>query len=230
MHVSPSPDTSLSLEQAREEVAYATKALALTSERMSMKLATESEVSQAENAKTRAQGMLDNLLARGLSKPTDIQAAEDGIVTSLVWSPGSIVSAGTPLVQVVPIGKLQVVMWIEAEEISDLSSGQEVVLSPVERGLHLPATGVIRTIAHQVDATTRLVEVTVNLTGDGLLLGQYVRGRVRVDSPPAMLVARSALLETSDGIVLFTVDQGIAHEPAALLGVVVAETDGVDVG
>lgn len=44
-------------------------------------------------------------------------------MTESLWSPGSIVSAGTPLVRVVPIGQLQAVLWVEAEDVGNLAVG-----------------------------------------------------------------------------------------------------------
>lgn len=58
MRVSPSPDAALALEQAREDAAYATRALELAQQRMSMKLTTESEVEMARDAQSRAQARL----------------------------------------------------------------------------------------------------------------------------------------------------------------------------
>lgn len=208
MRVSPSPDAALALEQAREDAAYVNRALELANQRLSMKLATESEVEQARNAKVRTQAMLDSLQARGVAGPTDIVSAEDGIVTHSSWSPGSIVPAGTPLVRVAPIGQLQVVLWIEAEEIGHLSIGKKVAIAPVERGQHPQAHGLIRTIAHAVDATTRLVEVTVSLIDDGLLLGQFVHGSIQADSNHGLLVPHGALLATPEGPAVFTIENG----------------------
>jgi membrane fusion protein, multidrug efflux system len=208
MRVSPSPDAALALEQAREDAAYAIRVLELAQQRMSMKLATESEVEMARNAQSRAQAMLDSLLARGVTGPTDIAADEDGVVTESLWSPGSIVPAGTPLVRVVPIGQLQAVLWVEAEDVGPLSMGKKVAIAPVERGQHPQAHGLIRSIAHSVDPTTRLVEVTVSLVDDGLLLGQFIRGTIRADSTHGLLIPRAALLATPEGEAVFTIENG----------------------
>jgi len=222
MRVSPSPDTALALEQAREDAAYATRALELADQRMSMKLATESEVEQVRNAQSRAQATLDSMLARGVSGPADIAADEDGVVTESTWSPGSIVPAGTPLVRVVPIGQLQAVLWIEAEEVGHLSVGKEVAIAPVGHGRRPQAHGLIRSIAHSVNPATRLVEVTVSLADDGLLLGQYIRGAIRADSTHGLLIPRAALLATPDGSAVFTIGNG---STARSIGVsVIAET------
>ena len=224
MRISPSPDAALALEQAREGAAYATRALELAQQRMSMKLATESEVEQARNAQSRAQATLDSLLARSVTGPTDIAAAEDGVVTESRWSSGSIISAGTPLVRVVPIGQLQAVLWVEAEDVGHLAIGKEVAIAPVERGLHPQANGLIRSIAHSVDRSTRLVEVTVSLIHDGLLLGQFIRGTIQADSTRGLIVPRSALIATPKGNAVFTIEKSTtAHK--VLVSIIAQSSD-----
>jgi len=232
MRVSPSPDTALAFDQAKADVAYANREYELANERLKMKLATESELVQAENAKIRAQGVLDNMRARGLTEATDILAQEDGILTSLPWSPGSIVPAGSSLADLVPIGMLQVKLWVESEDVGDLAPGNDVVLVPVERGSHLKRTGVIRTVAHRVDPSTRLVNVAVDLTDDGFLLGQYIKGSIREDSPSGWIVPRSALVAKPNSMVVYLANDGMATEVVVRLiaqsgDLVIVEGDGL---
>jgi len=212
LRVSPSPDTALAFEQAQADVEYADREYELANERLKMKLSTESQLVQAENAKKRAQGVLDNLRSRGLTEATNVLAQEDGILTSLPWSPGSIVPAGSSLADVVPIGMLQVNIWIESEDVGDLAPGNDVELVPVERGSHPKRSGIIRTLAHRVDPSTRLVNVAVDLKNDGFLLGQYVKGMIQKDSSGGLIVPRSALVAKPKSMVVYVERDGVAHE------------------
>tara|TARA_R110002096_G_scaffold173781_10_gene349297 strand:- start:295751 stop:296830 length:1080 start_codon:yes stop_codon:yes gene_type:complete len=213
MRVMPSPDTLLMLNQAAEDVAYADREFELVSQRVSMKLATESELIQAENVKKRAQRMLDNLQSRGLSKITEILAQEDGIVSDLPWSPGAIIPPGSPLAMVIPIGQLQVNLWIETDEISGIRIGDEVALDSIEQhGVQPQRMGTVRTIAHQVDPATRLVNVAVDLSDDGYLLGQYVKGTIKENSPVGLIIPRSALVAKPNAMVIYHALDGQAKE------------------
>jgi len=210
--VEPSPDTALLLAQANEDLAYATKAYKLANQRLAMKLATESEAAQMRNAMALAQSRLDNLVQRGLSKPRDVVSEEDGVISRSPWSPGAIVPAGVPLVEVAPIGAMQVMLQVETEDVVLLAAGDRVTLAPVDRGELADSHGVIRTITHRVDPATRLVNVAVDLIDDGLLLNQYVEGRITITSQAGLIVPRPALVARPASTVVFTVVDGVAHE------------------
>tara|TARA_R110002072_G_C7976322_1_gene535533 strand:- start:14675 stop:15742 length:1068 start_codon:yes stop_codon:yes gene_type:complete len=213
MRVLPSPDTLLMLNQAAEDVTYADREYELVNQRVSMKLATESELIQAENMKKRAHRMLDDLQSRGLSKITEILAQEDGIVSDLPWSPGAIIPPGSPLAMVIPIGQLQVDLWIETDEISGIHIGDEVALNSVElHGVQPQRMGTVRSITHEVDPATRLVRVSVDLSDDGYLLGQYMKGTILENSPVGFIIPRSALVAKPNALVIYKALDGQAKE------------------
>jgi len=210
--VEPSPDTTLVLAQSREDLTYATKAYELANQRLAMRLATESEAAQARNVMALAQSKLDNLMQRSLSKPSDIVSDEEGIISLSPWSPGSIVPAGAPIVEVAPIGAMQVMLQVETEDVALITAGERVTLAAVDRGERIDSHGVIRTITHQIDPATRLVNVAVDLKDDGLLLNQYVEGRITITPRTGLIVPRSALVARPASTAVFTVVDGVAHE------------------
>jgi len=209
----PSPASLLQLEKARIELGAAREQLALVRERVRLKLATRQNLVAADSRLDQARKQVQSLTRRGIGKTHEIRATAPGIVYRIDVRQGQIAAAGALLLQTVDQNQLMVRLGVEPEEIDAVQEGQSVQMKPVHNPAAEPIEGRIRVLTHQVDPRTRLVAVLVKPhAADGLLLNDYIEGRIVVQSKQALLAPRAALLP--DGAVwrLFTVNHGRAIE------------------
>jgi len=209
----PSPDALLQLEKARIELGAAQEQLALVRERLRLKLATKQNLVAAESRLDQASRRVQSLTRRGIGKTHEIRAAATGIVFRIDVRQGEIAAAGAPLLQTVDRNQLMVRLGVEPEDIGAVREGQSVRMKPVHNPAAKPMEGRIHTLTHLVDPQTRLVTVLVQpATADGLLLNDYIEGRIVLQSKQALLAPHAALLPAGKAYRLFTVKNGRAIE------------------
>lgn len=215
LEVDPSPDALLLIETARSAFALAKKALANTQERFDLKLATNQDVLQAQQALQEAQLHLSSLEGRGLGRDGKIKAPTSGIVSRVYIQEGSLVAAGSALAEISAGDKLEARLGIEPEDISLVKVGQSVSMEPVSRRGVAPLDTRIRLIGRSVNPATGLVDAFVPLPATGaILLGDYLKAQIEVASKKALVVPRQALLPEGDHHVMFTIKDGhtVRHE------------------
>lgn len=83
-----------------------------------------------------------------------------GVVDKLNVQAGAVVSAGSPLVDLIRDDGIEIRLGIEPEDVGYLQIGQPVILSSVIRPAS--ASGSIRVISNAVDPATRLVDALVS--------------------------------------------------------------------
>lgn len=209
----PSPETSLSVDQARANVEQERKKLEAAKHRRELHLATNSEVASARQAYEQARLQLQSLRSRGGAETTSLRAPQTGVVSSVSTQEGAVVNAGDPLVVVAQGGDVELSVGVEPEDVVHVKRGQKVTFS----ALHAPRKqhpGQVRAVAGVVRPDTRLVPVYVDVSGEAnLLVGQPVEAIIPVEVHEALVVPRSAVLPTDDHMKLFTVRQGraVAH-------------------
>lgn len=209
--IDPSPAATLQVEQAKRAYASAEQKLRKVRERVDLKLATSGELLAAEEVFQQAGLQLKSLKQRGIGREKQIRSKGSGIVYKVHVKQGSVMPAGSPLVEIVPQDQIEVRLGVEQDDADRLRQGQAVSVSLVNISQSSEVSGHIRTISRLVDPVSRLVNIFVSLTSpDGFFLGGYVRGKIVIASKKTMVVPRSAVLPEDDHYVLFIVKNGRA--------------------
>jgi RND family efflux transporter MFP subunit len=178
---------------------------------------------------------LENL--RLQKEGTVIQSPINGIVSSVTAIEGQL-SGATPLVTVVDIDKLQLQVQVGESYIGKLRVGAEMPVS-IEAASAQPYTGIIKSIALQIDARTKAYPVTLEIANEGMELkgGMYGEVKLTVDSREDVLVIPAyAVLDYAQKKVVYVVENGkavmrevetgltIGNETEILSGLAVGET------
>jgi len=110
-------------------------------------------------------------------------------------------------------------LGIEPEDYDHLQVDQQVLITPVNTPVSEPVKGRIEIITHQIDPTTRLLNVFVRpALNQTLLINDFVEGRIIISLVNTLLVPRQAVLPDDGGYSLFTVENGHAVKHQVQLG------------
>lgn len=222
LEIEPSPDARELIAQARTARIAEEALTAATEQRYELGLAIEDELSQ------RRQGLEDarrreRMVASWLELERPRSPAR-AIVSATLVGEGAIVAPGQPLLELALEHRFEVRLGVEPEDSGFVEAGNEVRFAPLGRSGATPSRGSVRSVARQVSADTRLVDLLV-VPQEGsasLLLGEAIRGEIEVESAVGLVVPRSALVVEGDHWLLFTVEQDRAVEHRVTLGI---ETD-----
>ncbi len=220
VEVEPSPNTQLQFEQAQTASGIAAQKLAHVRELFALKLATNAQLLQAEEAARQASTRLESLRKRGVDGKRIIRSVAAGLASKVYIQEGAIAGAGNPLVDIVSQNRLEVRLGVEPGDVARLVPGQSVRLSYVNISGAPEISGRIRKISRAVNPSTRLVDVFVALPPSaGYLLGEYIESRIKTASSCGLIVPRSAVLPENGEHVLFTVQNGhaVRHSVQVLL-------------
>lgn len=215
----PGADAVLQLEQAQRELKAALRDNQLLQERIRLKLATQQDLVTSRLRVEQAKVMLKNLADRGIGKEQPIRAENSGIIYLVNVQQGQIVSAGTPLLQLVDQNQWVVRLGIEPEDYDHLQVDQQVLITPVNTPVSKPVKGRIEIITHQIDPTTRLLNVFVRPElNQTLLINDFVEGRIIISTINTLQVPRQAVLPDDGGYSLFAVENGHAVKHQVQIG------------
>jgi len=226
IRLEPSPETATAVEEAKNALAVAERDLQQTRQRFNERLATNVEISQAEQALQSAKLKLDSLVGRGADKHPTLKAEADGIVGKVDVQDGQIVPAGGALVEIAAGKGIEVALGIEPADAAGLKPGQKVELRLVGASDDdKSVAGSVRLVGQRVDPATRMASVLVTLPAEThWMLDAYVVGRIVKASAEALVVPRDSVLDEEDGggHVLYTVANGHARKHEVRVGI---ETD-----
>lgn len=219
LEIEPSADAKLQAEQARNDYEAAKKALHYMQQRFDLKLATNDQLLQAKQVLEQAQTKLESLKRRGIDGVRTLHADVAGLISKVSVQEGAIVAAGNPLVDMVAQNRLEVRLGIEPQDIDKVKLGQDVALTRVNIPESKGSTGRVRKISRAANATTRLVDVFVDLpSASRFLLGEYILGKIAVASVQGLVVPRAAVLPEKDDYILFTVKESRALKHTVRVG------------
>ncbi len=219
VEVEPSPDTRLQLDQTRIERDSAVEAQKLVEQRMTLKLATQQELLQAQQGLRNVEARLQSMTDRGIDGVHVIGAGSPGVVSLVAVQPGQIVAAGAALVKTIGRNRIIVRLGIENEDVAHLKNQQSVRLLRVNTPGQPPVEGHIQTISQAVNPATRLVDLFVQPSQSArLLLNEYVEGQIITASNETLIVPRAAVLPKGDQFVLYTVADGRAVRHTVTVG------------
>jgi membrane fusion protein (multidrug efflux system) len=219
IEIEPSPDTLLQLDVARDNRDTAQAELNLVQQRLQLKLATRTDLVQAQQKLQAAQLQLQNLEKRGIDGPQTIPAQGEGLVSRVDVQEGQIVAAGAPLLATIGQHQIHVRLGIESEDLASLHIGQAVRLLPVNAPQSQAVEGQIRLITREVNPQTRLVDVFVSPPPDArLLLHGYIEGQIVVRAGDVLVLPRSAVLPRKGEYLVYSIEQGHAVEHVVTIG------------
>jgi membrane fusion protein (multidrug efflux system) len=213
MIIEPSPDTRLQLEQAENRYESTRLSLEHFERLLSLKLATNDQIVQEKQAYRQAKLNLESLKKRGIKDKSTIKSGVSGLVTKIHVQEGEIVPTGGTLAEIVVDNHLEVRLGIESENINLVRAGQQVSLSPVNVESLMGLSGKIRKVSGSINPETRLVDVFVSVSENDintnkLLLGEFIRGTIKISSSEGLTVPRSAVLPEDEKYKIFTVKKG----------------------
>ena len=195
IEIEPSPDTLLQLNEARDNRDTAEAGLKLAQERLQLKLATRTDLLQAQQQYQAAELRLKSLQKRGIGGAQVIRAGAEGMVSRVDVQEGQIVAAGAPLLATIGQNQINVRLGIENEDLPNLRIGQPVRLLPVNAAKSQTVEGHIHLITWEVNPQTRLADVFVTLPPNArLLLNDYIEGKIQVAAGDVLVLPRSAVL------------------------------------
>ena len=215
----PGADAVLQLGQAQSELNAAVRENELLRQRIRLKLATQQDLVTSRLRVEQAKVMLKNLADRGIGKEQLIKAEKSGIIYLVSVQQGQIVAAGTPLLQLVDQNQWVVRIGIEPEDYEHLRTDQPVLITPVNTPIPEPVKGHIEIITHQIDSSTRLLNVYVRPElNQTLLINDFVEARIVISKVNALRVPRQAVLPDNSGYSLFTIENGRAVKHMVQIG------------
>jgi membrane fusion protein (multidrug efflux system) len=211
----PMPSGSPQVQRAIIDLRFAEEALSRARRLQVVHLATNQDVNQAEKNAQASRAALRALGAANGEATQTIRAPEDGIVSQVQVTKGSVVQAGQVAVVLASSRALAVRTGFEVEDVPRLSQGLEVVLNAVYAppGEKTAAARLAR-LHRMADPATQLVEalITVADPPDWMVAGERVRVRVILASEEsAIRVPGRALLERGGQAGVFVVREGRAH-------------------
>ncbi len=148
------------------------------------------------------------LTAREQQNYTVLSADAPGAVTAVGAEPGEVVRVGQMVVQLAREGGRDAVFDVPEQLIRNGPLQDPRVEIALTNDPQVKATGEVREIAPQADATTRTFQVKVGITDPpaAVKLGDTVLGRIRLNAPQGVEVPASALTETGGRPAVWVVD------------------------
>ena len=220
LEITPSPETRLQVEKAKVAYRISKARLDDVRKRQQLKIATNDDVFQAQQAFTEADLELKNYRQIGATGPRTLHAEQGGIVGEVYVQEGGVLPPGGAMVEIITGGRLEARLGGEAEDRGLFEPGQKVSLTAVNRPAAPVSAGTIRTISRAINPGTRLIDIFVTPDDSGqLLLNEYVKGEIPVASAAGLIVPRSAVLSSGNGFSLFTVKNGRAIEHRVQKGI-----------
>ncbi|MHB1035260.1 MAG: efflux RND transporter periplasmic adaptor subunit [Pirellulales bacterium] len=211
IEIEPSPDTLLQLNEARDSRDTAEAGLKLVQERLQLKLATRTDLLQAQQQYQAAELRLRSLQKRGIGGAKSLRAEAEGMVSRVDVQEGQIVVAGAPLLATIGQNQINVRLGIENEDLPNLRIGQSVRLVPVGAPESKAVEGRIHLITWEVNPQTRLADVFVIPPSNArLLLNDYIQGKIQMSAGDVLVLPRSAVLPEEGRYAVYTVEEGHA--------------------
>jgi membrane fusion protein (multidrug efflux system) len=219
LEVQGSPASLLQLHQAEATAGEAHKELEQAKKRFEMKLATNQELNQAQKAASDADLQLESLKAQGVAADNRIRSDITGIVAKVDVEEGQVTNAGSPLLELVATGDIEIKLGVEPEDIAKLQPGQRVNISLVNNPTPSEIKGNVRLVTQRVNPADRLVDVFVSVPpGTKLLLAAYVRGEIIAASRETLVVPRDAVLPEDGRHTLYIVQDHRAMKKTVEIG------------
>lgn len=202
---------ALGYQQARHAVAFAQGEVTRIEQLVGQQLATQSQLAAARKTLADAEASLHGQESIGAGKALEqIVAPFDGVVMSVQAAQGDRLAAGATVLQLARTGGQRVLLGVEPSDVARVRTGMPVRVNPVF-GARRPLAGRVAQVFGMINPQTQLVDVLVEISGDGSMPGTRVRADIQVSRQQVWTVPRSAVLRDARGAYLFQVAQGKAR-------------------
>ena len=219
LEIQGSPASLLQLHEAESAAFEAHQELEQSKKRFDLRLATNQELGQAQKAAKDADLQLESLRKEGIESDNQIRSDITGIIAKVNVEDGQIASAGSPLLELVATGDIEIKLGVEPEDVAKLQPGQRVGIALVNSPATPAIEGTVRLVAQRVNPADRLVDVFVSVPSETkLLLAAYVRGEITVASQETLVVPREAVLPDDGSYTLYVVQENRAARKTVKLG------------
>ena len=157
--------------------------------------------------------------ARQMLQRTEVRAPFDGIVADRKVSAGDTAQVGKELVKVIDPRSLRFEGLISSDALQSVKVGQSVAFRVNGFGKQEFA-GRVKFVAPTANATTRQVEVIVEMPADAppRLAGLYAEGRVEASTSSALMVPDSAIVRDGEKSFAWRVKGNVLQKVALTLG------------
>lgn len=215
LEIDPSPDSLLQLEEAKNNFESSKLSLEHIKRLFNLQLATNDQVTQANQAFRQAELNLKNLRKRGINGKKIIYSDITGLIKQVNVKEGEIIPAGGTLVEIVLKNRMEARLGIEPEDIGKVKDGQEVLLSPINDYIKNQIKGKIRKISGSINPDTHLVDAFVSISeiseeSKKIYLGEFIAGKINVADSTGLIVPISAVLPKDSGFTVYTVRNNTA--------------------
>ncbi len=217
----PSLPTQVSYAQALSALKLATDNVQRTRQLLSQFLATNEQLADVEKAESDARAALDALRAQGAGGPRTLSAPFDGIVTDVSASVRSLVSEGTPLLDLAQRNGLALMVGVPPDQAASIAVGDSVDVTPI--GQSTSFAGKVQERGAIVQADSGLVPVQVTLPPQRLVPGESAQAVITIGTVSGFVVPHEAVL-IDDGGNPYVVQA--AGDTAKLVNVQVLDTQG----
>lgn len=173
---------------------------------------TRAQYDQAQQALQTATSQVDDAeaqlkIAHDNVSFTELKADSAGTITARGAEPGEVVQAGRMIVQVARQDGRDAVFDVPAQVLRAAPSDPVIAIRLTDDPA-VAATGRVREVAPQADATTRTFPVRVGLIDppEGMRLGSTVTGVMQLDTGPVISIPASALTRSNRQPAVWVVD------------------------
>lgn len=214
MQLVPSPQTTAAYIQAQSALRVAQQLATRTQQMFSQHLATAQQLADAQKAESDAQSNLAALKAQGAGGVQVLRAPFRAIVLHVSASQGTIVSAGTPLLDLASPEKAILKVGVVPAQAMLVGNGNAASVRAVGGDQGWPATVVQR--GSMVDPATGLVPIEIALPPGRFLPGEAADATITVGQTQGYVVPHAAILVDDRGGTYVVQDDGLKARKVAV--------------
>ena len=207
MQLVPSPQTTAAYVQAQSAQRVAEQLLSRTKQMFAQHLATEQQLADAEKSESDAQSNLAALKAQGAGGVHVLRAPFRAIVLHVAASQGTVVSAGSPLLDLASPEKAILKVGAVPAQALLVGRGNTARITAVGEEQSWPATVVQR--GSMVDPSTGLVPIEIALPPGRFLPGEAANATITVGQTQGYVVPHAAILVDDHGETYVVQDDGL---------------------
>jgi membrane fusion protein (multidrug efflux system) len=211
IRLEPSPTTAAAYSQASSALRVARRLVASTRKLVVLHLATEQQLSQARKTESDARAALAALDAVGAGGKRDIRAPFPAIVTTLSATPGAIVAAGAPLLELAAPRHLVLTVGVVPAQAGEIHADDAAQVTLV--GGTRSVAGRVALRGSVAESGTGLVPVEISLPAGSFLPGEMAEAAITTRELKGYVVPHQAILVDDRGApyVVQAIDD-VAHE------------------